>query len=227
RVVAGRDRQERASVVVESDRVVETGRFGGLLAKAHHAFGTVVKPPGWTEFEYWVMPRQGRKLTTVRALVEREENDAEPLLVAESIQQRLERVNVVDGYRDIRTGVTSERLKQPRVVIPERAGMNLHHEAVVETHPRHLQKHLPPEQLRIRRIGPAARHARKEPFAFARRKIGRAGRGVAVVRCRGAGFPELGAPNAMRLEVAVPCMHILSRDLAAARKRGVKIRMLG
>src|SRR5690606_24297922 len=76
RVVAGRDRQERASVVVESDRVVETGRFGGLLAKAHHAFGTVVKPPGWTEFEYWVMPRQGRKLTTVRALVEREENDA-------------------------------------------------------------------------------------------------------------------------------------------------------
>src|SRR5579871_144591 len=47
-VVTGRNRQECPGVVVETDRVVETGRFGGLFAEAAHALGTVVEPPGGT-----------------------------------------------------------------------------------------------------------------------------------------------------------------------------------
>src|SRR5580658_5479604 len=48
-IVPRRNREERPRVVVESDRVVEPCRFGGQLAKTHHALRTVMKPPRRSE----------------------------------------------------------------------------------------------------------------------------------------------------------------------------------
>src|SRR6202789_3185357 len=50
-IVAGRDGEEGAGVVVEADGVVEAWCFGRGLAEAHHAFGGVVDPPGGPELE--------------------------------------------------------------------------------------------------------------------------------------------------------------------------------
>src|SRR5262245_20566775 len=56
-VVPRGDRQERTRVVVEADGIVEAGRFRHLLAKAQHAFGTVVEPPRGTELQSRVVSR--------------------------------------------------------------------------------------------------------------------------------------------------------------------------
>src|SRR5687767_9007709 len=61
-VVARRDRQECARVVVEAHGVVETRGFGRLLAETHHAFRAVVEPPGGPELERGVMARERREL---------------------------------------------------------------------------------------------------------------------------------------------------------------------
>src|ERR1700722_18005839 len=50
-VVPRRYRQEGARIVVESDRVVETGGLSDLAPQAPHAFGAVVKPPCRSELE--------------------------------------------------------------------------------------------------------------------------------------------------------------------------------
>src|SRR6185312_6366810 len=51
-VVARRNREERARVVVEADRVVEARGLRRQLAEAAQPLGTVVKPPGGTQFEH-------------------------------------------------------------------------------------------------------------------------------------------------------------------------------
>ena len=78
-VVTGRNRQEGPGVVVESDRVVKAGGFGGLLAEAAHAFGAVVEPPGGAELQRRIVAGQRRELAAVGRLVQSKENDREPL----------------------------------------------------------------------------------------------------------------------------------------------------
>src|SRR5580700_308561 len=46
-IVSGGNGEKRASVIIETDGVVEAGGFCRVFAKAHHAFGTVMEPPGW------------------------------------------------------------------------------------------------------------------------------------------------------------------------------------
>src|SRR6185503_6195031 len=94
-VVPRRDRQEGARVVVEAYGVVEAGRLGGLLAEAPHALGAVVEPPGRAELENWIVSRERRQLAAVRALVEREQDQRQRALIAETIEQRAQRVDVL------------------------------------------------------------------------------------------------------------------------------------
>src|SRR5205807_9142052 len=89
-VVARGDRQEGARVIVESDSVVEARSLRSHLAEAAHAFGAVVEPPGGAELQARIMAGQRRQLTRVSAFVEREEDDAQPRLVAEAVEQRLQ-----------------------------------------------------------------------------------------------------------------------------------------
>src|SRR4051812_15498250 len=67
-VVTRRNRQKGASVVVETDGVVEARGFGGLLAESHHAFGAVVEPPRRPKLERRVVTRERRQFTRIAAL---------------------------------------------------------------------------------------------------------------------------------------------------------------
>src|SRR5580698_8457219 len=59
-IVPGRDGKERAGVVVEAHSVIEACRLCGLFAKAHHAFRTIVKPPGRSEAQAGIVTGQWR-----------------------------------------------------------------------------------------------------------------------------------------------------------------------
>src|SRR6266545_4467093 len=100
-IVPRRDRQKRARVVVESYRVVEARGLGRLLAEAQHALRAVVEPPRRTELKYWIVARQRRKLARVDGFVEREQNHREAGIVAEAVEQRFERPDIVGAGRDI------------------------------------------------------------------------------------------------------------------------------
>ena len=102
-VVAGRDRQEGAGVVVEADGVVEAGGLGHRLAVAAHALRAVVEPPGRAELQRRVMAGQRRQLARIGGLVEGEEDDREVALVAEPVEQRLQRRDIVGRARDVGT----------------------------------------------------------------------------------------------------------------------------
>src|SRR6202161_365668 len=48
-VVARRDREKGARVVVKPDSVIEAGCFRNVFAITQHALRAVVKPPGWAK----------------------------------------------------------------------------------------------------------------------------------------------------------------------------------
>src|SRR5206468_12271698 len=113
-----------------------------LLAEAQHALGAIVEPPRRAELEYWIMARQRGELARVDGFVEREQNHREPALVAEAVEQRLEGADIVGTGRDVGALVAAEEPQDLRIVVAERAWMDLHHEAVLQADPRHLGQHL-------------------------------------------------------------------------------------
>ena len=82
--------------------------------------------------------------------------------------------------------------------------MDLHHEAVVEAHARHLGQHLAAEQLGLVRRRRAGERAVEQRSALGRREIAGARRRVAVVGRRRAHRLEERAALAVRGEIAVP-----------------------
>ncbi len=82
-VVAGRDRQEGAGVVVEANCVVEAGGLGDLLAEPHHALGAVVEPPGRAQLQHRIVAGQRSQLAAADRLVQGEQDDRQARIVAE------------------------------------------------------------------------------------------------------------------------------------------------
>src|SRR6185437_10504823 len=66
-VVARRDRQERARVVVESDGVREAGGFDRLLEKPQHPLEAVVEPPRRLPGDAAVSRAEDRKSTRLNS----------------------------------------------------------------------------------------------------------------------------------------------------------------
>ena len=100
-VVPRRDRQEGAGVVVEADGVVEARRLGRHLAEAAHALRAVVEPPGRAQLQARIMAGERRQLARIGALVEGEEDDRQARLVAEPVEQRLQRLDIIGARRDV------------------------------------------------------------------------------------------------------------------------------
>src|SRR5437588_2187263 len=96
-----RDRAERARVVVEADRVIETRSFGGELAETAHAFRRIVEPPRWSEPQYWVVPRERREFARIGSLVEREQDERQVALVAEAVEQGFQRAHIIGSRRNV------------------------------------------------------------------------------------------------------------------------------
>ena len=139
--------EEGSGVVVESDGVVEAGGLGGQLAEAHHAFGAVVKPPGRSQAKAGVMPCQRRQLAAVGGFIQGKEDDGERGVVAEALQQRLQRVHVFGRHGNVGADVAAKAGKYLAIVIAAAAGMDLHHQTVLEAHARHFGQHLGAEEL--------------------------------------------------------------------------------
>src|SRR5438552_5505176 len=146
-VVPSGYRKKRARVVVEADGVVEACRFGHLLPKALHARGAVIEPPWRSELQNRIVTGEGSQLAGVCCLVQREEDQGELALVAESIEQRLQCTDIFGARRNVGALVAAKAREDLRVVVAYETGVNLHHQTVVETHPRHLGQHLPAESL--------------------------------------------------------------------------------
>ncbi len=150
------------------------------------------------------MPRQRRQFARIGAFIEREEDDRQPRLVPEPVEQRFERLHIVGARGDIRPHVAAEVREQLVVMVAEAAGVDLHHQAIVHAHRRHFGEHLRAKQFGIGGGGAPVLHALEQGRRIGIGQIGSCRGGVAVI---GRGRPhrsEVFAPLAVRGEIARP-----------------------
>jgi len=121
------------------------------------------------------------ELARVSRLVEGEQDQGQARLVAEPVEQRLEAADVVGRDRDVGALVAAEPGEHGGVVVAQRPGMELHDQAVVEAHPRHLDQHLAAEPLSLRSRQPAGECPDEQRLTLAGRQVERCGRGMAVI----------------------------------------------
>ena len=106
-IVARRDREEGAGVVVEADGVVEAGGFRGHPAEAAHAFGAIMEPPGRAKLEAGIVPGERREFAGVAAFIQREEDDRQARVIAEAVKQRLQRADIFGAAGHVGTLVAA------------------------------------------------------------------------------------------------------------------------
>ena len=180
-------------------------RMPSTLSWNHH---------GGAESQDGVVPGQRRQLTAVGGLVEGEQHEREVGLVAESSEERRERVYVIGAGRDVGADVGTEAFEHRRVVVPMAARVELDDQPVVQAHPHHLGEHLATEGLGL----VAGVVARADPVEQAggigRVEIAGSGAGVAVIGRGGAvrdeELPALGQGR----QVAGPGGGVLPGQLA-------------
>src|SRR5690606_2906749 len=94
-------------------------------------------------------PGERCQLTRVRALIQREQDDAEDVVIPQLVEERMQIARPLRSDRDIRSYVRSELPKQGPVVVTERSGMELHHHPILSRHPAHLDEHVALEEALI------------------------------------------------------------------------------
>ena len=140
----------------------------------------------------------------------------EAALVAEAVEQRLQRPHVLGRRRDVGALVAAEVAEHQRIVVARRSRVDLQHQAVVEAHPRHLGQHLAAELLGLGRRDRTGERALEQPLAVRLGEVAGQRRRVAVV---GRGRPhrlEERAAVAVRGEVALPGQRVLAGERAEA-----------
>ena len=118
------------------------------------------------------MASERRELTRIAALVEREEDQRQTRVIPEDVEQRFQGTDIIRAGRDVGALVASVCIEQPAVVVAKRARMDLHHQAVIDAHARHLGQHLGPEEFGIGGIGLAVDHPAEQGSRFVWRKVG-------------------------------------------------------
>src|SRR5580693_3006532 len=88
-VMARRNREISARIVVEADGVVEAGGFAGQFAKTSHPLGAVEEPPWRPEAQGGIVTGERREFATIRRLVEREEDQRQAGVAPMGVEQRL------------------------------------------------------------------------------------------------------------------------------------------
>src|SRR3546814_3003505 len=74
------------------------------------------------------------ELARIGRFVEREEDDRQPRLGPEAVEQRLQRLDIVGAHRNVAALVAAMAFEQLVIMVAARAGMNLHHHAVLDAH---------------------------------------------------------------------------------------------
>ncbi len=100
------------------------------------------------------------------------------VVVAEAIEQGLQPVNVIGRGGNVRAHVPAKTLVDLAIVIAVAAGVELHHQAVLHAHARHLGQHLGTKQLLFGGVGLARNHPVEQ-----RRRCGRGRSAVFAVGC--------------------------------------------
>ena len=116
---------------------------------AGHAIATVMEPPRRPDPQRRVVSGQRRELAGIRALIEGEDDQGQSRIVAEFFQERAQVPGELRRHRDVRAHVGSEPLEHRPVVVPGRADVELHDQAVVDAHPGELDEHVAGEPPRI------------------------------------------------------------------------------
>jgi hypothetical protein len=141
-VMACRDRQERARVIVEPGEVAVARGLDHRVEIAADAVEAVVEPPGWPEPERGPVPCHRRKFPRIAGLVQREDDEAKARVVAHPVQQRVEPVDPVHRARDVGAHVRAEPVGKRAVGGARGAGVDLHDHAVFGRHLRHFDEHV-------------------------------------------------------------------------------------
>ncbi len=118
------------------------------------------------------MPGQRGQLTAVGRLIECEKDDRQAPVVAEAAEQRAESFDIVGGTGYVRALVPAEAPEHDRVVVPSRAGVDLHDQAVFEAHRRHLGQHLPAEEVGLFAVQPSLDSSVEQVLALVRVEVG-------------------------------------------------------
>ena len=108
------------------------------------------------------MTGERRQLTAIGRLIEGKENERKVRLVAKAIEQGLQPVNVIGRGGNVGAYVAAKTLVDLAIVIAVAAGMELHHEAVLYAHARHLGQHLSAKQLLFGSVSLARNHPVEE-----------------------------------------------------------------
>ena len=82
------------------------------FAKPAHAGDRVEEPPGRAEPQRGIMAGERGEFARIGGLVEREQDDRQALLVAEAVEQRLQRAHVVGRRRNVGALVAAELCEQ-------------------------------------------------------------------------------------------------------------------
>ena len=150
------------------------------------------------------MARQGRQLAAILSFVDGEQDQRQPPVVADRVEQRLQGVHVVGWLRNVGALVGAEAREDGGVVVAHGAGMDLHHEAVGDAHAGEFGEHLGAEQFGIGRRRAGADHTLEQRGGLADLEVrGACGR-VAVIGRGGAERAEDVTARPMRREIAAP-----------------------
>ena len=103
----------------------------------------------------------------VVGLVQGEQDQRQAGGVAVAVQQRPQRMHIVGGGGDVGALVAPEPLEQPAVVVAETAGVDLHHQAVVQAHAGHHRQHVGAEQFGVAAETPGRITRRNRAWASA------------------------------------------------------------
>lgn len=167
-----------------------------------------MEPPGRPDHQAGPMAGHRRQFPSIGRLVEREKQNAQARRVAIFGKQRVQAADPIRPCRDVGAHIGPAGGKEPAVGIASRAGMDLHHHAVLGRKTGHLGHHLPAEKLGVGSRKRTLQCLVEQGLLFRRRQICCKGCGHTVI-CRGrAELPEKGAPAPMRLDQAVPTRHV-------------------
>lgn len=99
-VVPRRNGEVGACVVIEADAVVEASRLGRQFPETPHAIRAIEKPPCGAQAQGRVVAGEGRQLPAVGCLIEGEENEGQPRIITQFVEQGLECVHIIrsGGY---------------------------------------------------------------------------------------------------------------------------------
>jgi len=213
-VVSRRDGAERAGVVDEPGRPVETRGLRDDGAEPGDRLGRVEEPPGHPGIHRGVEARDRRDLAGEGRLVDREDHQVEALGGAEPFEQRPQPPGELGGHRDVVAAVRAVPRERRCVVVSVDPRVQRHDEAVLHGHPRHLHEHVPAQRGRFLRRGLAAQRRRVDAGRLGVLELQGHDVGVAVVgRDRAVGL-EMAAPLGEGLEIAGEVAGVLTGRLS-------------